>query len=144
MIFIDTWIWLEFLGESSGMASDVVAMPDKITSTAALLEVKYHSSKRFSHENAEKIIYLIENDHSTTILPLNIHIAKLAANLKLKYYDKKNRPISFIDCINLATAISSGCDKFYTGDPDFDGISEIEIKNIRQQIPSDRKNAKEK
>lgn len=132
MIFIDTWIWLEFLGGSSGVSNDIVLMPYKITSTAALLEVKYHATKKFGPENAEKIMYLIENDNSTTILPLNIRIAKMAADLKLKYYDKKERPISFIDCINLATAISSGCRKLYTGDPDFDGISEIEIGNIRK------------
>lgn len=128
MIFIDTWVWLEFLGKSSDTSNAVILKPEKIISTATLLELKYHSIKKFGPENTEKIVYLVEND--STVLPLTSEIAKLAADLRLKYYDKKEKALSFIDCINLATAIVTGCDVFYTGDPDFRGIGEIKIEII--------------
>lgn len=83
---------------------------------------------------------MIESNESILIVPLTKEIAKTAADLRLKYYDKKIRDMSFIDAINLATGIFTGCDKFYTGDKDFDGITEIEVNNIRQKTskPGDR------
>ena len=47
-----------------------------------------------------------------------------------KYYDRKNRQFSYADAIHLATALITGCDRLFTGDPDFIGIDE----NIKLEL----------
>lgn len=136
MIFLDTWIWMEFLGktvETEKAQGVIQSIGKKIISTAVLTELRYHCTKNFGAENTESIIHLIESDENILIVPLTKEIAKLASDLRLKYYDKKTRDLSFIDVINLATAILTGCNKFYTGDKGFEGISEIRIENIRKK-----------
>jgi len=150
MIFIDTWVWMEFLGKTkeTKKAQDIIEITErKAISTSVIAELRYHSIKNFGLEKTESITQLIESNESIAIIPLTREIAKMTADLRLKYYNKKRRDLSFVDCINLATAILSGCGKFYTGDPDFDGIDEIEIKNIRKPIIKtahiDKENKKE-
>ncbi|KHO48214.1 MAG: hypothetical protein QT00_C0001G0228 [archaeon GW2011_AR5] len=135
MIFIDTWIWIEFLakGAKTEEAKSVIeSQARKAISTAVLAELRYHSIKKFGMEETESIMYLIESNESILVVPLTKEIAKTAADIRLKYYDKKVRDMSFIDAINLATGIFTNCSKFYTGDKDFDGVTEIEIINIRK------------
>lgn len=59
------------------------------------------------------------------IVPLTIEIAKLSADLRLKYYKRLNKELSYADSINLATAILSKCNVLYSGDPDFANIEEL-------------------
>lgn len=135
MIFIDTWLWMELLGNSAETeeAQDIIQSTEKkVISTAVLTELRYHCTKKFNVENTESITHLIESNDNILIVHLTNEIAKLAADLRLKYYDKKTKDLSFIDVINLATAILTGCNKFYTGDKDFDDINEIKVENIRK------------
>lgn len=119
MIFLDTWVWMEFLGktEETEKAKSVIESPvRKALSAATFTELHYHATKKFNSENAESIIHIIESNADVAIIPLSAEIAKYASDLRLKYYDKKTKDLSFIDCINLATAIKVGCSAFYTGD----------------------------
>lgn len=133
MIFLDSWVWIEYFSENaSKKVIDVVESNGiKIISTAAILEIKYRLSKLLGVEKAASILYLIESLENVKILPLTNDIAHLAADLRLKYYDHKSRDLSFIDTVNLATSIITGCGKFYTGDKDFHGINEIEVVSVR-------------
>ncbi len=132
MIFIDSWVWLEYLGnmpKSEECRKIIQSSETKIINTAVLLELKYHGTKKFGSDNTSQALNLIENEDSIEIIQITKDIAYLAADLRLKYYTNEKQ-ISFIDTINLATAIISGCKIFYTGDKDFLGIKEIEVKII--------------
>jgi len=132
MIFLDSWIWLEYLGKTSKSEECkkfIYSSDTKIMNTLVLLELKYHGIKKFDLDNIKQILNLIEDEHTIKIMPITKDIAYLAADLRLKYYNPK-RQISFIDTVNLATAILFGCKKFYTGDPDFKDIEEIEVEII--------------
>ncbi|MFA4819447.1 MAG: PIN domain-containing protein [Candidatus Aenigmatarchaeota archaeon] len=134
MIVLDSWIFIEYFSDMENKSSaDLVENPSdtRAISSAVLAEVKYRISKKFGNSKASDAIDAINSLPNLRILPVTKEIAEFAAELRLKYYSKE-RQLSYIDVINLATAIKIGCDKFYTGDPDFEGISEIEIKNIRQ------------
>ena len=127
MIFLDSWVWLEYLGKSE--KSDkckelILGQEEKVISTIVIVELRYHGIKKFGLENTENIISLIE-ESNFLIVPISIDIAKIAADLRLKYYSSA-KPLSFADTLNLATSILTGCKKFYSGDSDFKDIEEIE------------------
>lgn len=130
MIFLDSWIFLEYFlqDQKAAIAVKIIASIENankgVTSAAAILEVKYRIAKKFGLEKAEDTIVTLEEIHNFSILPVTIDIAKLAANLRVKYYSSAKQ-LSFIDAINLATAILTSCDKFFTGDKDFIGVNEI-------------------
>src|SRR3989344_6300504 len=128
MIFLDSWVFLEYLGkaEKSDKCKELIlGQEEKVISTIVIVELRYHGIKKFGLENTENIISLIEDEDSIITIPITKEIANMAADLRLKYYNEKKRPISFSDTLNLATAILTGCKKLYSGDPDFDGIDEI-------------------
>ncbi len=128
MIFLDSWIWIEVFQEGAKRqrckelvnSSDIV-----VTDPLVLMEVKYKTAKTFDKKKSEEIILTIESFKNVKTLPILPKIAKFAADLRLKYYGG-DKQISYADCIHLATAINSGCNKFYSGDPDFKNIKEIE------------------
>ena len=134
MIFLDSWVFIEYFSsnENKNSASLIENFTDtRAISSVVIAEVKYRISKKFDNIKASEAIDVINSLQNLRILPVTKEIAEFAAELRIKYYNKE-RQISYIDAINLATAIKVGCDAFYTGDPDFDGIDEIEIINIRK------------
>ena len=132
---VESWkMQVSFVQQTENKASAELAENPKdvkIISSAVIAEVKYRISKKFGNPKAIEAIDTINSLQNLKILPVTREIAEFAAELRLKYYSK-DRQISYIDAINLATAIKAGCAVFYNGDPDFDGITEIEIKNIRK------------
>lgn len=135
MIFLDSWIFLEhFLqGEKSLVAEKIIRDSSEkykgVTSTVAMLEVKYRIAKKFGLEKAEETVVTVEEISNLSILPVTLDIAKFAANLRIKYYSSEKQ-LSFIDTINLATAILTSCNNFYTGDKDFTGVEEIKVEVV--------------
>lgn len=69
------------------------------------------------------------NEHQVTIFNITEHIAELSADLRTKYPSLKN-----FDALQLATAISSGCDKFLTNDHELKQIKEITIVLVEDLI----------
>jgi predicted nucleic acid-binding protein len=127
MIFLDSWIWLELYSKTEKWEKCkeiVLSSTEKCISTMVIIEVKYKGTKKFGLEMTEKIISNFENNENIKIIPVTNEIAKLAADLRLKYYSK-TKNISYGDCINLATALLTNCKKLYSGDPDFKDIDEI-------------------
>ena len=99
-----------------------------IISTMCILEVKYHIIRRLGHEKAEEAVFFIKNCKNLKICDLDDKIAEIAADIKIKYYNKDESPLSFADAIHVATAIQNKCRKLVTADSDFKGIKEIKAE----------------
>ncbi len=130
MIFIDSWVWIEFFseGEKSKKAEKIIEKLEEkegVISSTVLMEVKYRIKKKFGRELSDRTIHAIEAFDNLTILPVNAKVAKYAADLRDKYYERNTREQSYADAIHLATAVLSDCETLYSGDPDFEDIDEI-------------------
>lgn len=133
MIGLDSWIFLEYFVTGlkyKKCKSLVLSKETKVISVATLMEVKYKGTKIAGRIKVKRFLNDIKINPSVKIVDVDAKIAERAANLRLKYYKKGERELSYSDCIHLATSISSKCTKFYSGDPDFKGIKEIPIKII--------------
>lgn len=128
MIYTDSWIFLEFFSQSEKWVECEAIIKNsekKVLSTIALMEIKYRAIKKFGARKAKEVIHKIKGSENIIIVDVTKEIAELAADLRVKYYDKENKPVSYADMANLATAIVTRCDKFYSGDPDFKDVEEI-------------------
>lgn len=133
MIGLDSWIFLEFYmkGKKWLKCEQIVKSKDiKAISTVVLLEIKYKLTKAFGKMEARRVLNKIKVNKSVLIIDVDEKVAEKAANLRLKYYKKKVKELSYADCIHLATSILSKCKKFYSGDPDFRGIKEIAVEIV--------------
>jgi len=132
MIFIDSWVLIGFFSEgiefekAKNIIGKIVKGEKAVISAMVLAELKYRIAKKYSIGRSNEAIFKIQSLPNVEILPVSTEVAILAADLRIKYYDKEKRPLSFADVINLATAIMTKCDKFYSGDPDFKNVEEIE------------------
>ena len=132
MIFLDSWVWIEFFeeGEKQKKADKILEAVNKgtdaVVSSVALTEIKYIITKKFGVEKAEEVLHKIESMPNLYIVPVSSEAAVLTADLRFKYYKKNYSEFSYIDMINLAIALLTNCEKFYTGDPEFKHVKEIE------------------
>lgn len=132
VIFLDTSIFLGFFlkdEEWREYKKILQSKSHKVINTIVLMEIKYNGIKKFGLDKTREILFSIESDESVTIVPIVKEIAEYAADLRIKYYDKK-RQISFADTINLATAILTRCEIFYSSDKDFEKIEEIRTEIV--------------
>lgn len=133
MIYLDSWIFLEYLTSGSKYEKCkklLLGKQIKIISSIVPMEVKYKATKKRGRKNTNEFLRKIVTDKSTIIINVDRKVAEKAASLRLKHYKKKKRELSYSDCIHLATSILTKCKKFYSGDPDFKGIKEIPIEII--------------
>lgn len=135
MIFLDSWIFIEFFSEGSRSkkAEHVVTLLQNekgIVSSTVLMEVRYRFLRKFGKEKADQVIHIIESFENLEIVPVTSGVAKYAADLRDKYYQKGETELSYGDAIHLATAILTGCKRLYSGDPDFENISEMNTEII--------------
>jgi predicted nucleic acid-binding protein len=131
MIFIDSWVLIEFFSEGTefekakNTIERMIRSENVVISAMVIAELKYRIAKKYSIKKSDEAIYKIQGLPNVKILPITTDVAILAADLRIKYYDKENRPVSYADMINLATAVMMKCDRFYSGDPDFKDMEEI-------------------
>lgn len=133
MIGLDSWIFLEYysFGPKHAKCEKLIFGDEKkIISTIVLMEVVYKSTKKLGKIKTKEIIRDIISSTSTLLVGVDRNTAEKAATLRLKYYKENERELSYSDCIHLATAILSKCKKFYSGDPDFKGIKELQVEII--------------
>ena len=135
MIFVDSWVWIEFFSTDSKWekAEHVVARLQNekgIISSVTLMEVRYRFLRKYGREKADQVIHVIESFKNLEIFPVTSGVAKYAADLRDTYYQKGERELSYGDAIHLATAILVGCERLYSGDPDFENIREIHTEII--------------
>lgn len=134
MIFLDSWVWLEFVfsGDKADEAESVIERantPEEggLIAPTIVAEVSYRTRVVEDNETAEKAVRAIGEFQHIESMPLIDEIAAYAAELRFKYYDPGERELSYADAIHLATAaIHDDCDTLYSGDPDFADLDEIE------------------
>jgi predicted nucleic acid-binding protein len=148
LVFIDSWIWLEFFLEGKKFKAVEAILENirngklkGILNPLVLAEVKYQIERKY-REIAEEAIFQIEKFPNSQVMPIDPEIAKFGANLRAKYYKKPERMVSYADMINVATALLSNCKKFYTGDKNLKDIKEIEVVcNLNILISKNFKNS---
>lgn len=134
MIFLDSWVWLEFIfsGKKAAAAESVIEQANTadeggLIAPTVITEVSYRIQTVEDESTATEAISAIrEYDHIDS-MPLIDDIAEYAAELRVKYYQRGERELSDADAIHLAMAtVHDDCQTLYSGDPDFTGIDEIE------------------
>ena len=135
MIFLDSWVWLEFFqeDEKAEQAERIIERMQEeggIISTTVLTEVRYQIRRKYGEQKADKLTAIITSFENLDIMPVTEEVAVYAADLRHKYYQRKNNQISYADTIHIATAAMTHCNKIYTGDPDFKEIKEIETEIV--------------
>ena len=92
-----------------------------------IAEVSYRVRDVESEETATETVRAIKDFEYIESMPVVDEVAEYAAELRYDYYDPGGRELAFADAIHLAIAIlHDQCDVLYSGDPDFEGIEEIE------------------
>lgn len=135
MIFLDSWVWIEFFSKDkkADKAKTIIQKLEQekgYISTIVTMEVRYRIRRKFGEEKADQVTLAIESFDNLEIMPITNEVAKYAADLRDKYYERREREISYGDTINLAVAVLTNCEKLYTEDPDFKNIEEIPTEII--------------
>ena len=134
MIFLDSWIWLEFLfrGEQASEAESVIDQADSpdeggLITPTVLAEVSYRLHTVENGTVAREAVDAIHDYDHIESYPVIDEVGEYAAELRFKYYDRDERPLSYADAIHVAAAsMHDDCHALYSGDPDFATVDEIE------------------
>lgn len=134
MIFLDSWVWLEYVlgGEKESKAEELIerantANEGGLVAPTVIAEVAYRVSDVANEETADRTVRAIRDFEHVESLPLVDDLAEYAAKLRYEYYEPGERELSYADAIHLATAsVHDECRALYTGDPDFADVDEIE------------------
>lgn len=134
MIFLDSWVWLEFVfsGDKAGEAESVIERANTpkeggLIAPAIIAEVAYRTRVVKDNNTAERAVRAIREFQRIESMPVIDEIAAYAAELRFKYYEPGERELSYADAIHLATAaVHDDCDTLYSGDPDVADLDEIE------------------
>ena len=131
MIFIDSWVWLELSleGDRRRAAGKVVQRMRNeggVIATTVLMEVGYRLRRQADARRANRVLAAIRRFESLTIEPVTTAIALDAIEIQDKYYERRELEVSYADAVHVATAVATGCDRLYYGDPDFEDIDELD------------------
>ncbi|UOO95620.1 PIN domain-containing protein [Halococcus dombrowskii] len=135
MIFLDSWVWIEFFAEDERWR-DAEAVIERISERGAvlaptvLMEVRYRIGQKYDAERADRVVEIIQRFDELEIAPITTEAALTAARLREKYYQRGERELSYADAIHLAIAVMTDCDVLYSGDSDFKELDEIETEII--------------
>jgi predicted nucleic acid-binding protein len=133
MFFLDSWVWLEYFLEDDQWR-DAEAIIEKlrdergVISTMTLLEVTYTVRRRFGTERADRVAMAMQGFDNLTVAPVSVRVALSAAEIRETYYERGDCELSYADAVHVATAELADCDCFYSGDPDFAGVEEVETE----------------
>ena len=134
MIFLDSWVWLEFLfsGEKAAEAESLIERANTadeggLIAPTVIAEVSYRLRTVEDESTATEAVSAIRDYDHITSMPLVDDIAAYAAELRYKYYTRSDCELSYADAIHLAmAAVHDDCQVLYSGDPDFTDMDEIE------------------
>lgn len=131
-ILLDSSVFLEVMlkGTRERQAAAVLAAvsggrAEGVVSALSIAEVKYHALRKLGHARASEAAYLVQNFPNSRVVDVTPGMASTAADLRFKYYDRRNRQMSFADAVLAATALQAGCSKIVSGDSDLKGLEEI-------------------
>lgn len=134
MIFLDSWIWLEYLfsGPKEERAAELIRRADSadeggLIVPTVIAEVSYRVHVVADAETADEAVRTMRAFEHITSLPLVDELAAYAAKLRVKYYHRGDHELSYADAIHLAAAsVHEDCHTLYSGDPDFLDVDEVE------------------
>lgn len=134
MIFLDSWVWLEYVFEDDAWR-DAEAIIERantadvggIVAATVVAEVSYRIRRARDADTASEAIEAIRAMDHVEVLPVTDEIAEFGAELRDRYYQRRELELSYADAIHVAMAASvTECETLYSGDPDFEAIEEIE------------------
>jgi predicted nucleic acid-binding protein len=133
VIFLDSWVWLEFLfeGEQEEEAFSLIQRANSseeggLITPLVLSEVGYRMRVEMGEETGQEAVETIRDHEYVESFPVGDDLAAYAAELRHDYYERRGCQISYADTVHLAAAIvHDDCHTFYTGDPDFEDVDEI-------------------
>ncbi|WP_254663331.1 PIN domain-containing protein [Haladaptatus sp. W1] len=131
VIYLDSWVWLEYGldGTLSDIAEEMIhdaRDTGGIVSSITLTEVDYILNREVGSETADLVTSAIEDFEQIHVVPVTSEIALYASRLRTKYYQRRERELSYADAIHLATAVLTDCETLHTGDSDFEDLDELE------------------
>lgn len=134
MIFLDSWVWLEFLldGDRDEAAFAAIERADTaaeggLVTSLVLSEVGYRMRAEIGETAGREAVVTIQSHEHVESVPVNDEIATDAAALRHDYYQRRECELSYADAIHLAApAADSDCDTLYTGDDGFSCVDEVE------------------
>ncbi|CCQ35328.1 uncharacterized protein Nmlp_1117 [Natronomonas moolapensis 8.8.11] len=134
MIFLDSWVWLEFIfsGDKEDEAESLIEQANTaeeggLIAPTIIAEVSYRVRVVEDRETAKEAVRAIREFEYIESMPLIDDIAEYAAELRFKYYEPGERELSYADAIHVATAVvHDDCSELYFGDPDLADLDEIE------------------
>jgi predicted nucleic acid-binding protein len=135
MFFVDSWVFLEFFQDDE-RASAAEAVLERIASESAvvaptvLLEVRYQIRRKYGGDEADRVTSAIRTLDGLEVVPITADVAVTAADVRDKYYQRRDRELSYADAIHVATALLTDCETLYTGDPDFHGLDELDTEIV--------------
>lgn len=134
MIFLDSWIWLEYLfsGQHEARAAELIQQANGadeggLITPTVIVEVSYRLHVVEDAETADEAVRAIRAFEHIESLPLVDELAAYAAKLRVKYYHRGERDLSYADAIHLAAAsVHEDCHTLFSGDPDLRDVDEID------------------
>lgn len=134
MIFLDSWVWVEFIfsGDKEDEAESLIEQANTaeeggLIAPTIIAEVSYRVRVVEDRETAKEAVRAIREFEYIESMPLIDDIAEYAAELRFNYYEPGERELSYVDAIHVATAVvHDDCSELYSGDPDFADLDEIE------------------
>ncbi|MBI2580170.1 MAG: PIN domain-containing protein [Candidatus Aenigmarchaeota archaeon] len=133
-LYLDTFVFMDILSgsEYAGPAKSYIEMMRKgatgVVSSVLFAELSFHLTKRKGKDKAEEVLIYIQSLPNVEIVPVSEEIAKKAGRLRARYAGRIQKKLTYFDCIHLATAVLSQCNKFVTGDRGFSDIKDIEVE----------------
>lgn len=134
MIFVDSWVWLEFFfdGERSERAEETIEKATEdggLVAATVLAEVTYRIRREAARWAADLVVDAIERFENVEVVPISAEVARRAAALRDRHYERGTCELSYADAIHAATTMLTGCSTLYSGDPDFEALAdEIDVE----------------
>jgi len=113
MIFLDSWVWLEYVFEGTNGAtrkrrSNVRTPPTRVASlrrpSSPRCPTEYGAPR--DAETASEAIEAIRAMDHVEVLPVTDRIAEFGAELRDRYYQRRELELSYADAIHVAMAAS--------------------------------------
>lgn len=128
MIFLDSWIWLEFIfdGDRAERAGEVIERAAKaggVLAATVLTEVAYRVRRETDGATADVVVDAIERLENVEVVPVTGDVARRVAVIRDRYYERGRCELSYADAIHATTAKLTGCTELYSGDPDFESLA---------------------
>jgi predicted nucleic acid-binding protein len=133
-MYLDTFVFMDILSDDKESAAKAETYLNKLKSAAGVIssvmlaELAYHIKRKRGKEAAEEILMFIASLPNMEMVDVTPEIAKEAGLMRARYHEKIPKKLTYFDCIHLATALSSKCDVFVTGDKGFRDIKEIKVE----------------